>query len=382
MTPGARVAAAIAILDQVAQGTPAEQALTSWARASRFAGSGDRAAVRDHVYDALRHWRSDAVRGGAETGRARMIGRLRAEGRDPGTLFTGEGHAPAALSAQEASAGGQPETPGDIFDLPDWLVPRFEAALGADWCDAAQGLQVRAPVSVRVNLARTTPPEAIAALARDQITAAPNARAQTALTVTQGARKLRNSTAFAGGLIEMQDASSQAATALITGTGEVLDYCAGGGGKSLALAAQGWRVTAHDSDPARMRDLPARARRGGHDIAVVAQPKGAFDAVLCDVPCSGAGTWRRTPEAKWRLTPERLDALISLQATILDAACAHVAPGGALFYATCSVLNAENSAQIADFCARHPDWHCGDMWSWPIDALGDGFFLARLERQD
>ncbi|MEL7091016.1 MAG: RsmB/NOP family class I SAM-dependent RNA methyltransferase, partial [Pseudomonadota bacterium] len=335
MTPGARVAAAIEILDQIDDGMPAEQALTRWARASRFAGSGDRAAVRDHVFDVLRHWRSDAARGGGQTGRARMIGRCRAMGVDPTELFDGQGHAPASLSDAERSADRDPAPGGgEACDLPDWLVPVFEASLGVAWQDTAQALQGRAPVTLRVNLARGDAAAARAALAADGVETRENARAATALTVTKGARKVRQSAALRDGLIELQDAASQAAVMAIAGSGRLLDYCAGGGGKALALAARGWEVTAHDADPARMRDLPNRALRGGHQIALCEAPKGSFDAVLCDAPCSGSGTWRRTPEAKWRLTPEQLAALCALQLEILADAQARVAPGGVLYYAT------------------------------------------------
>jgi 16S rRNA (cytosine967-C5)-methyltransferase len=129
VTPGARVAAAIEILDSVQSGQPAEQALTRWARSSRFAGSGDRAAIRDYVYDALRHWRSDAVRGGGVSGRARMIGRLRAQGNDIAALFNAMGHAPAPLTPEEEAAGQISDQMGDLLDLPDWLI-RFAPALG------------------------------------------------------------------------------------------------------------------------------------------------------------------------------------------------------------------------------------------------------------
>ncbi|MEL7166822.1 MAG: RsmB/NOP family class I SAM-dependent RNA methyltransferase [Pseudomonadota bacterium] len=382
MTPGARVAAAIEILDRIADGAPAEQALTRWARASRFAGSGDRAAVRDHVFDVLRHWRSDAARGGGETGRARLIGRCRAAGLDLDALFSGQGHAPSPLSDAERNAGRVPEPGGEACDLPDWLVPEFETALGPTWTRAARALQTRAPVSLRVNLARCDVTTACESLAADGIDVRRNARAGTVLTVCEGARKLRRSTAFQDGLVELQDAASQAAVALIAGSGRLLDYCAGGGGKALALAARGWDVTAHDADPARMTDLPNRAQRGGHTITVTEAPEGKFDAVLCDAPCSGSGTWRRTPEAKWRLAPERLTELTALQVDIMVRAQTHVAPGGALYYATCSVLTRENVDTVARFCAAHTDWALDQAWTWPVDDDGDGFFFARLKRSD
>ncbi len=384
MTPGARVAAAIDILDQINDGDAAEQALTRWARASRFAGSKDRAAVRDHVFDVLRHWRSAAAYGGGMSGRARMIGRLRDAGADLDALFDGNGHSPDPLTDAERTAGAAPIERADELDLPDWLLARFDESLGPAADSAAQALKTRAPVTLRVNLAKATVAEAAALLNRDGVETRVNPRAQTALTVRAGERKVRGAKAYMSGLVELQDAASQAAMAHVTGQGRILDYCAGGGGKSLILAAAGWNVTAHDASPARMRDLPARAERGGHDIRIsetlALGDLEPFDTVLCDAPCSGAGTWRRTPEAKWRLTPERLSELTDLQGAILDAASGHVAAGGALYYATCSVLLEENAAQVSAFLARNPDWRCDEDWHWPIDAWGDGFYLARLLR--
>ncbi|MEP5630728.1 MAG: RsmB/NOP family class I SAM-dependent RNA methyltransferase [Tateyamaria sp.] len=384
MTPGARVAAAIEILDSINDGQPAEAALTRWARGSRFAGSGDRAAVRDFVYDALRHWRSDAVRGGGTSGRARMIGRLRGADLECETFFNGVGHAPEPLSEQETSAGQAPETTGDLWNLPDWLVEIFKSSLGDAAETTALALTQRAPVTLRVNTTRTDRDAVQAQLRSEGVQTVPNPRAPTALTVTEGPRRLRNASSYLTGLVEMQDASSQAAILGISGTGRALDYCAGGGGKSLALAALGWTVTAHDIDEGRMRDLPVRATRGGHDIKQCSPDNvgtaGLFDLVLCDAPCSGAGTWRRAPEAKWALTPDRLDALISLQADVLDAAIKHVEPGGQLVYATCSVLPRENMGQVDAFLARHDGWRLVRSESWSVDASGDGFFVAVLSK--
>lgn len=384
MTPGARVAAAIEILDLIIAGQPGEAALTRWARSSRFAGSGDRAAIRDYVYDALRHWRSDAVRGGGQTGRARMIGRLRAQGADIEALFTGLGHAPAPLTAEEAAAGAAPDAIGDLWDMPDWLLAPLRDSLGAEAEATAQALTGRAPLTLRVNTARTDVARAQAKLREDGVETVPNPRAATALTVTEGPRRLRNARAYLDGLVEVQDSAGQAAILSIPGTGTALDFCAGGGGKALGLAAQGWSVSGHDIDVARMRDLPERAQRGGHDIAQihpnVIEKAGLFDLVFCDAPCSGSGTWRRTPEAKWALSPARLEALCAMQSQVLDAAIAHVKSGATLIYATCSVLRCENMDQIDAFTARHPDWQVMHSEKWGVDAWGDGFFAAHLRR--
>ncbi|SIS78030.1 16S rRNA (cytosine967-C5)-methyltransferase [Roseivivax lentus] len=381
MTPAARYQVAAEILDQVAAGASAEQALTRWARASRYAGSKDRAAIRDHVFDALRMWRSAAAAGGGETGRARILGLLRLQGVDPAEVFTGTGYAPPTLTPEEAAPRDVPEA--DARDLPDWLWPVFRDALGEKAGPVAQSLRSRAPVSLRANLLKTDRAGAARALAAEGIETRPNPRAETALTVTGNPRRVAGSAAYRDGLVELQDAASQAAVAalpLAPGM-RVLDYCAGGGGKALAMAARtGDAVEAHDAAPERMRDLPARAQRAGADIRPVTRPEPPYDLVLCDAPCSGSGTWRRAPEAKWRLDPQRLEALLATQGAILNAAAALLAPGGVLAYATCSVLTPENDAQIDAFLERHPDFAAGDKRLMLPDDDGDGFFHALLTR--
>lgn len=388
MTPAARVQAAIEVLDEMASGRPAEQTLTNWARRSRFAGSGDRAAVRDHVFDVLRCRRSYAALGGGTTGRALMLGALRAAGREPASLFTGDRFAPAPLSEDVAALGlpwdALDET--ERLDCPDWLAPALRASLGSDFAPVMEALRSRAPVFLRVNTARTGRDDAQAALARDGILSEPHPLAATALQVTEGARRIRDARAYREGLVELQDAASQAVIETLGAPGprgRVLDYCAGGGGKSLALAAAGWGpVTAHDADPRRMSDLPERARRAGVVIDTVAgsalKAAAPFDLVLCDVPCSGSGAWRRQPEAKWSLSPEALDRLCRLQAQILDAAAVLVASGGRLAHVTCSLLRAENEDQVAAFVSRTPGWRVTLQRRWtPLDG-GDGFGISIL----
>ncbi|SDF32557.1 16S rRNA (cytosine967-C5)-methyltransferase [Salipiger thiooxidans] len=382
MTPAARIQAAAEILDRIASGTPAEQALLGWSRASRFAGSKDRAAVRDHVFDVLRRWRSTAAAGGGDWGRARMLGLLRQDGIDPDTLFTGEGHAPSPLSEDERAAGRVPGG-AEALDIPDWLWPGFSASLGAEAVPAAEALRHRAPVFLRVNTLRNTLDEAQAALATEGIETRPHPLAGTALEVIAGARGIARSAAFTEGLVELQDAASQAVVAqLPLGPGQrVLDYCAGGGGKALAMAARlRGAVEAHDADPGRMSDLPARAARAGAEIVRTAKPSGRYDLVLCDVPCSGSGSWRRAPEGKWRLTEEGLTRLLSVQAGILDTVAPLVADGGTLAYATCSMLAPENAAQIEGFLGRHAGWQVVTHRQFLPRDGGDGFFMACLTR--
>ncbi|WP_028029772.1 RsmB/NOP family class I SAM-dependent RNA methyltransferase [Gemmobacter nectariphilus] len=381
MTPGARVAASISVLDRVLAGEPAEKALVNWARSSRFAGSGDRAAVRDHVFDALRRMRSAAALGGAATGRGLMLGVLRAQGVDPAALFTGDGHAPAPVSAAETP---RPMTELEALDCPDWLAPQMRESLGADFVPVMQALQSRAPVFLRVNLRKATVTRAQAVLQTEGIGTRPHPLAATALEVTSGARRIAASASYREGLVELQDAASQAVVqALPLADGmRVLDYCAGGGGKSLAMAGQAKvDLTAHDADQRRMADLAPRAARAGVRVKTVetAALSGGYDLVLADAPCSGSGAWRRSPEARWRLDAARLEALNAAQDAVLDAAAAQVAPGRWLAYATCSLLACENAARVAAFLARAPRFALQrELRLTPLDG-GDGFYLALLK---
>ncbi|KUF11549.1 RsmB/NOP family class I SAM-dependent RNA methyltransferase [Pseudoponticoccus marisrubri] len=385
MTPAARVQAAIEIVETIRAGQPAEKALTNWARGARYAGSKDRAAVRDHVFDVVRRWRSSAALGGGEGGRARLLGLLRGQGVDPDGLFTGASHAPAPLTREERAAGSAP-TGAEGWDLPDWLADRFRDSLGSAAEETALALRHRADVFLRVNLLRSDPASARARLKEEGITTEPHPLSPTALRVTKGARAVARSTAFAEGLVELQDVASQAVTDLLPlrpGL-RVLDYCAGGGGKALAMAARmgGGPVAVHDADPARMSDLPARAARAGARLSPVARPEPPYDLVLCDVPCSGSGAWRRAPEGKWRLDPDGLAGLLRVQAEILDTCAALVGPGGRLAYATCSVLSQENAQQIDGFRSRRAGWHVEDQRQFLPSDGGDGFFITVLKRAD
>ncbi len=386
MRPEARVAAAAEILDDILRGDPAERQLSRWARAHRFAGSGDRAAIRDLVFEALRRRRSYAWMGGAETGRGLMIGAVRASGAVPETVFTGARFAPAPLSEAERAAGALlDDAPDPVrLDCPDWLWPDFVDTYGEDVGPILSAMRDRAPVFLRVNSAKATRADARESLEKDGIEAEPHPLAETALLVGKNARQIRNSRAYRDGLVELQDAASQAVVErclAFVGAGRVLDYCAGGGGKALAFAAAGVNdVTAHDAATERMTDIPARAERAGTPLRIAPRAEGLFDLVLCDAPCSGSGAWRRQPEAKWTLTPARLSELNALQDSILRAAQHHVSPGGTLAYATCSLLPVENDARIGAFRARNPGWQVVSQTHWtPLDG-GDGFFLAVLQK--
>jgi len=376
MTPGARMAAAIAVLDGWLGGVPAEKALTAWARGARYAGSGDRAAIRDHVYDVLRRLESCAALGGGRSGRALMIGLARLQGLAVADLFTG-GYAPDPLDEAERQAPNV--APDPWRDVPGWLRPALRDALG-DCADSviAQMAQ-RAPLYLRVN-ARASEVDLVEEMLTSDSILTGKTILRGALKVTDGGRKLRQSQAYRDGLVEIQDLSAQQAVAAIDWptSGAVLDYCAGGGGKALAIAAiSDAAIHVHDANPARMRDLPPRADRAGVALHPIDRAR-RYDAVLADVPCSGSGTWRRDPEAKWNLTPERLVELTALQADILEEARALLRPGGRLIYMTCSLLRAENEDQVTAFLTRHGDWQLTQQrWFLP-PAGSDGFYLAEL----
>jgi 16S rRNA (cytosine967-C5)-methyltransferase len=381
MTPAARLSTAMDVLDRILAGGPVEMVLTNWGRGNRYAGSGDRAAIRDLVFDALRCKRSFAAHGGGMTGRGLILGGLRAAGQAT-DIFSGEGYAPAPVT--EADAGHAPDAGAAALDCPDWLYPLFQTSLGQDTTAVLRAMQRRAPVFLRVNTARGDMDQALQALADDGIVAEPVDDVRNALQVTANARKIQNGAAYVSGLVELQDLSSQAVidTLPLRHGMRVLDYCAGGGGKTLALAAAlGGPVDAQDADPRRMADLPERAKRAGARVQIIDQPKGRYDLVLADAPCSGSGSWRRDPQGKWALTPARLADLIALQAAVLDAACRHVGPNGMLAYVTCSLLQCENQAQVTAFLARHAGWQVSHTQAWTPISGGDGFFLAILARK-
>jgi 16S rRNA (cytosine967-C5)-methyltransferase len=380
MTPSARLAAAIEVLDRILAGAPAERALTNWGRASRFAGSGDRAAVRDIVFDALRRRRSAATLGGGLTGRGLVLGLSRDAGQE--ALFSGVGHAPLPPGPEEE---GRAPSEAEALDVPDWLLPKLRESLGADTEAVLLAMRNRAPVFVRVNLRKATLASAAAALAGEGITATPHALAPACLELGGQVRKLQTSSAYLEGWVELQDASSQAVVeALPLADGmRVLDHCAGGGGKSLAMAARAdVQLFAHDIAPQRMADLPRRADRAGVDVTLTAAPEenGPYDLVLVDAPCSGLGSWRRDPEGKWALTPERLAELVDLQARILQRAAGMVRPGGCLAYATCSMLRDENADQVTGFLAKAAGWTLERSLALTPLTGGDGFFLATFKR--
>jgi 16S rRNA (cytosine967-C5)-methyltransferase len=315
-----------------------------------------------------------------------MIGSCRARDVELSTIFTGAKYAPEALKSDEEGARELSSAPVAVqLDIPDWLLPLVEESTGGNVQQVLAKLQSRAPVYLRVNRIKSTRDKAIALLASQDITAIAHELSPTALEVIENPRRIAQSKAYGEGTVELQDAASQAVVdALGIKIGiSVLDYCAGGGGKSLAISAFGAAVTAHDAAPQRMKDLPGRAARAGSAI-VVADAEDLmdreFDLVLCDVPCSGSGSWRRSPDSKWSLTPERLHELCSTQSEILDDCRKFVRKDGVLAYVTCSLFDVENGEQITAFMSRHPEWRLVEQKSFsPVDG-GDGFYLALLTR--
>jgi 16S rRNA (cytosine967-C5)-methyltransferase len=384
VTPAARYQAAIEILDRILEGGSAEKALTNWARASRFAGSKDRAAIRDIVFDGLRRRNSAAHNGGALSGRGIVLGLLRLDAGPVAEIFTGDRHAPAALSDGETALLMNPpeET---ILDLPDWLYAAFERSLGSEASSVERALRARAPTTLRTNLAKTTREKLQEGLAAHGIATTVNPVSPSALTLGVEARNLTALPEFQDGHFELQDAGSQALVDRLPlpKGGRILDYCAGGGGKTLAMAARlSAHYFAHDISASRMAPLKERAERAGVRVKLLAPGaaagQGPYDLVLCDAPCTGSGAWRRSPEAKWKLSEADLQRTRALQASILQEASALVKKDGVLAYATCSVLEEENEGIVRAFLSKTGKWSLLQQEHWKPNATADGFYIALI----
>jgi 16S rRNA (cytosine967-C5)-methyltransferase len=383
MRPAARLQAAIEILDLVidsaqAQGAAADTLVQRYFAARRYAGSKDRAAVRDLAYAAIR-FTADRP----PSGRAAMLGLAETTRPDLLPLFDGSPHAPQPPLPTEPRA-----RPGTI---PGWLEPALRARFGDALQAEAEALAARATLDLRV--APGADPAAIAAeLGAEPIPGLPHAlRLATPVPLDRHPLLL-------SGAIEVQDAGSQHVAAFAAARpGEtVIDLCAGAGGKTLALAAdmhRDGRLIATDTDRARLQAMAPRLARTslegfvetrllnpGREAESLADLEGAADLVLVDAPCSGTGTWRRNPELRWRLTPDRLQKLVAVQARLIDLGASRVKPGGRLVYAVCSVLAEEGADQAAAAAAR-TGLRLGETRALTPLADGcDGFFVARLEK--
>jgi 16S rRNA (cytosine967-C5)-methyltransferase len=409
MTPGARLAAAIEVLADIeTRRRPAGDALKDWGLAHRFAGSGDRAAIGGLVFDALRRRASAAFLMGASTPRAILFGALRLErgmsADKIARLADGGRYAPPPPDAAEADALAQPALRGDApahvrGDYPEWLDPYFAAVFDDDRAEEGAALSRRAPVDLRVNTLKGGRAAALEALAHFGAVLTPWSPTGLRIALTADAKSppLQAEPAFLDGLIEIQDEGSQLA-ALLAGArpGEtVIDLCAGGGGKTLALAAtmeNSGRLIATDTDVRRLAPIHARIARASVTIVDVRTPRGdaellsdvrdartgtgLADLVVIDAPCTGVGAWRRNPDAKWRVRPGALEQRTKAQDATLDRAAALVRPDGRITYITCSVLDDENGARVRAFRERHPDFAVTPP-AEVMAALGDA--AARFE---
>ena len=381
MTPSGRLTAAIEVLIAVLERhRPVRLALKDWGERSRFAGSKDRAFVSGLVLDALRKRRSLAWRLGDEAPRALVIGALALEwgwsGDEVAAAAAGEPHGPGALSEAEAEALAHPRALDDAppavrGDYPDWLDASLERVFGEDRAAEGAALARRAPVDLRVNRLKGETQRVLKML--QPFGAEPAGVLQDALRIAapkaaDRAAPVESEPEFAKGWFEVQDLGSQIAAAAAGKTAglQVLDLCAGGGGKTLALgAAMGstGQIYAYDRDSKRLSEVVTRGQRAGVRNLQTRSPKkpgalddlaGRMDLVFVDAPCTGSGVWRRHPDAKWRLTQAQLDQRVADQKTVLAEAQRMVKPSGRIVYVTCSLLAEENEDQIAAFLAAAP----------------------------
>ena len=422
-----RISAAIEVLAEITgRNRPASEALKDWGKAHRFAGSTDRHVIGTLVFDALRHRNSAAAIGGSAEPRGLVLGTLVSVWNMPlAEIDAGcaEQFGPGALLAEEKAAlakGLAADAPASVrADFPSWLEPQLAEMFVSRLVEQMMALAQRAPIDLRVNTLKATRGEVLAKF--EKFGAAQTPLSPTALRIAAPGIDVRNvnveaEPAHGLGQFEVQDEASQLA-ALLTGVkpgDTVLDLCSGAGGKSLALAAlmqnQG-KLIAYDRDKHRLRPIFERIGRSGAsciDVVPYDEPQklsvaGGYDLVVVDAPCTGSGTWRRKPDAKWRLSEKQLTIRMKEQGDVLENAVQYVKRGGRLAYFTCSVLGAENSGQVAAFLKRHRDFQIipyGQLWSAalpsapPASADGrsdtlqltpyshgtDGFFIAVMVR--
>ncbi|MBI1406007.1 MAG: methyltransferase domain-containing protein [Caulobacter sp.] len=420
MRDGGRIAAAIQVLDDIElRHKPVRQALKTWSDGARYAGSKDRAWVSGLVLDVLRRNRSLAFQMGEESNRARCLAalgliwdwdleRIAEACKDP--------HGPAPLTDAEIRSLTSPAplkgAKADIQgDYPDWIEASMARTFGQDRVAEGQAFAQRAPVDLRVNRLKSDSYEVLKALegmGAEPAGILPDALRIPAPAAAERAAAVEIHPSFAMGWFEVQDLGSQMAAACagdLKGQ-QVLDYCAGGGGKTLALAAamgNSGKIYAYDSDARRMTDIIPRATRAGVTNLELRTPlnkeplaglEETMDLVFVDAPCTGSGTWRRHPDAKWRLSPDSLQRRLNEQRKVLDQASVFVKPGGRLIYVTCSIFAEENEDQLAAFLERNTAFKArkldvfpdhltpqGCLRLTPRKAGTDGFFAALLERK-
>ena len=435
MTPGARLQAAIDLLHEIHAGnSPADRATAAFFRNRRYIGAKDRREVLDRAYAVLRRlaaldwWIWRAGQDPEDRDRARLIASLALlDGwnveRISGT-FDGGPYCPKTLRedervilkkvvGREIEHGQQPAFIRNEY--PEWIEPLLQRQFGDRLAAEMHAAIGEATTDIRANTLKATREQAIAAMKAEGITAMPTALSPVGLRV-HGRPALAALKCFKDGLIEVQDEGSQLVGLLVDAKPgmRVVDFCAGAGGKTLAIAAQmknKGKIFACDVLQGRVDRAAVRFNRAGifnverkglssERDPWVKRHAESFDRVLVDAPCTGTGTWRRNPDAKWKLTPKDLEELTALQGRILDSACRLVKPGGRLIYATCSLLSEENEAQVAQFLEGHPEFKLLPLpYVW-FDTIGgappadgatlsltplrngtDGFFAAILERE-
>jgi 16S rRNA (cytosine967-C5)-methyltransferase len=400
MIAAARISAAIEIVTEIdVRHRPAAEALKAWGLAHRFAGSGDRAAIAGLVFDTLRVRASSAAAMGEGAPRALVLGMLKRRGRsldEVRALFSGARFAPEPLSPDEAEryTGALPDNlPADIAgDFPAWLEPELTRAFGPTLLAEMQGLAGRAPVDIRVNTLKTLRLKLLTDLAHLNPVATPYSPTGLRFDPGEGGRgpSLQATAQFIKGQFEIQEEGSQL-VALLSGAAEgeqVVDLCAGGGGKTLALSAlmnNRGQIYATDNDARRLAPIHARLERADVRNVQVLTPRGRddeplggheakADLVLVDAPCTGTGTWRRNPDSKWRIRPGALEIRMREQDAVLARASRFVRPGGRLCYITCSVLPCENDDRVIAFLADNTDFRLvspDDLIAMAPDGLSD-----------
>ena len=382
MTPSARLSAAIEVLAEIeARRRPAADALKDGGLSHRFAGSGDRAAIAGLVYDALRRKSSAAWLMGEATPRASLLGMLRREreldAQAIAALFNGGRHAPPPLNDREAAALARDVLTGAPAhiegDYPEWLDSHLARVFGDERAAEGAALASRAPLDLRVNTLAAERDQPLAKL--EHLNAAPTRWSPIGIRIRLAAEAkspaIHAEPVFLKGQIEIQDEGSQLAALLADAKpGEqVVDLCAGAGGKTLAFAAameNRGQIYATDLDKRRLAPIHARLERAGARNVQVRTPTGRgdiladlagrADLVMIDAPCTGTGAWRRNPDAKWRIRPGALAERLNEQQAVLERAATLVKSGGRIAYVTCSVLAEENNDQVGSFLARHPDF--------------------------
>ena len=401
MTPSARLSAAIEVVAEIeARRRPAADALKDWGLAHRFAGSSDRAAIAGLVYDALRRKSSSAWLIGETSARAVLIGMLHLQrGLDAAAiaaLCDGSRFAPAPLTEPERAALGRDslaDAPVPVRgDYPGWLDPHFARVFAAERAAQGAALASRAPLDMRVNTLKAGREELMAKLAH--LTVEPTRWSPVGLRIWLDAEAkspaIHAEPSFRKGAIEIQDEGSQLAALFADAKAgeQVVDLAAGAGGKTLALAAamdNRGQIYATDIDKRQLVPIHERIARAGARNIQVRTPRGQADAladlagradlVLIDAPCTGTGTWRRNPDAKWRVRPGALAERVRQQATLLDRAAGLVKAGGRVAYVTCSVLAEENGDQVRAFLSRHPDFAVLPPRDIAAQALGERSML-------